>query len=129
VEIQMPAGTELDEPTREGLASLCAAPPAMEGNVLRLELRPLAPGASIRLPIRSRWAVGGSLRGLGVSVHDDAESRRGALRSYAILPSRAIELPDSGPEPTPEDAVVPGAPTPIPPPIVPLPRPLAESIR
>ena len=129
VEIQMPAGTELDEATREGLASLLAAPPAMEGNVLRLALRPLAPGASIRLPIRSRWSVGGSLRGLGVSVFDDAESRRGALRSFAILPSRAVELPDSGPEPTPEDAVIPGAPTPIPLPIEPMPRPLAEAIR
>lgn len=129
VEIQMPAGTELDEPTREGLASLLAAPPAMEGNVLRLELRPLAPGASIRLPIRSRWSVGGALRGLGVSAYDDAESRRGITRSYAVLPSRAIDIADEGPEPVAEDAVVPGAPEPIPPPIVPLPRPLAEMLR
>jgi hypothetical protein len=129
VEIQMPAGTELDEATREGLASITAAPPAMEGNVLRLELLPLAPGASIRIPIRSRWSVGGSLRGLGVSAHDDAESRRGARRSYAVLPSRAVDLPDEGPEPVAEDAVIPGAPTPVPPPIVPMPRPLAEGLR
>jgi hypothetical protein len=129
VEIQMPAGTELDEPTREGLASLLAEPPAMEGNVLRLALRPLAPGASIRLPIRSRWSVGGTLRGLGVSAFDDAESRRGAQRSYAVLPSRELTLPDEGPEPAVEDAVVPGAPTPVPPPVVPLPRRLVESVR
>jgi hypothetical protein len=125
----MPAGTELDEPTREGLASLLAEPPAMEGNVLRLALRPLAPGASIRLPIRSRWSVGGTLRGLGVSAFDDAESRRGAQRSYAVLPSRELTLPDEGPEPAAEDAVVPGAPTPVPPPVVPLPRRLVESVR
>ncbi len=129
VEIQMPAGTELDEATREGLASIIASPPAMEGNVLRLELLPLAPGASIRIPIRSRWSVGGTLRGLGVSAHDDAESRRGARRSYAVLASREVTLPDEGPEPTPEDAVIPGAPTPVPPPIVPMPRPLAEGLR
>ena len=97
--------------------------------MLRLELLPLAPGASIRIPIRSRWSVGGTLRGLGVSAHDDAESRRGARRSYAVLASREVTLPDEGPEPTPEDAVIPGAPTPVPPPIVPMPRPLAEGLR
>jgi hypothetical protein len=129
VEIQMPAGAELDEPTREGLASLLAEPPAMEGNVLRLALRPLAPGASIRVPIRSRWSVGGTLRGLGVSAFDDAESRRGARRSYAVLPSRELALPDEGPEPEAADAEVPAAPLPVPPPVVPLPRRLVESIR
>jgi hypothetical protein len=128
VEIQLPAGAELDEPTREGLASVTAAAPALDGNVLRLELRPLAPGAALTLPIRVRWSLGGSFRGLGVAVYDDAAGGSGPPPT-AVLPSRAVEIADTGPEPTPLESDLPGPPEPVPPPIVPLPRPLSEVIR
>lgn len=128
VEIQLPAGAELDEPTREGLASVTAAPAALEGNVLRLELRPLAPGAALTLPIRVRWSLGGTFRGLGVAVFDEAAGGSGPPPA-AVLPSRAVEIADTGPEPTPLDLDLPGPPEPVPPPIVPMPRPLSEVLR
>jgi hypothetical protein len=122
VEIQLPAGAELDEASREGLASLSGVAPSIEGNVLRLELRPMAPGASIRIPLRARWSLGGSFRALGVSVTDEAS----ALGAAAVLASRAVEIADEGPEPSAEEAELPGAPTRLPPPVA---RPLAEALR
>lgn len=127
VEIEMPAGTELDEPTREALAGLLVAAPSMEGTTLHLELRPMAPAGYVRLPIRARWAVSGTLRGLGVSVYDEAGPGASGLRATAILPSRAVEIADHGPEASPEEPESSAPPRPPPPP--PILRPLAEVVR
>lgn len=126
-EISMPAGVELDEPTRQALAGWLLEPPSVDGNILRLALRPLAAGASVRIPVAARFSLGGALRGAGVSVYDDATLATGAERPVAVLVSRTVEIADSGAEPTPaEHRVVEPPPRPVP---IPLPRPLAAEVR
>src|SRR6185369_2936017 len=98
VDIEMPAGTELDEPTRDAMAALLAEPATIEGTTLHLVLLPIAPAGFTRLPVRARWSLAGTLRGLGVSVVDEAGPARDGLRPTAILPSRAVEIPDHGGE-------------------------------
>lgn len=117
VELQLPAGAELDEATREALASRLAGPPAAEGTTLRLTLRPIAPGGSVRLVIPARWSVGGSLRGLGVSAWDDAQGSNGNELAVAVLPSRAAVIADRGAEVAPPENEA------SPPPTPPIPRP------
>ena len=99
----------------------------MEGTTPHLELRPMAPAGYIRLPIRARWSVSGSLRGLGVSVYDEAGPGSDGVRPTALLPSRAVEIADHGPETVAEDAESSAPPRPPPPP--PILRPLAEVVR
>jgi hypothetical protein len=129
VEIELPAGAELDEPTRASLTSLLAAPPELEGSTLRLRLRPMAPGGFARLPLRARWSVGGAMRGLGASAWDDASPPRADARPVRVLASREVTIADQGPEPEPPDAEASDPPRPPPPHPVPLPRPLAEVAR
>lgn len=116
LEIDLPAGTELDEPTREQLAGLLAAPATMEGRTLRLPLAPLAPGGYVRVPLPLRWSVGGDLRGLGASVYDEAAAPES--RGTAVLPSRALTIEDrgeavepaesdAGPDPEPDPPMIP----------------------
>ncbi|MFO0694355.1 MAG: MG2 domain-containing protein [Polyangiales bacterium] len=127
VEIDLPAGTELDEPTRAALAALTASQPTMEGRTLSLHLRPLAPGAFVRLPLPLRWSVSGTLRGLGAVVYDDDEAGTTRPR-VAILASRAIELVDRGAEPEapePEESPPPPEPRPLPIPVI---RPLSPAL-
>jgi hypothetical protein len=127
VDIEMPAGTELDEPTRDALANLLTEPVQIEGTTMRLVLRPIAPAGYVRIPIRARWSLGGSLRGLGVSVVDESGPSSDGLRPTAILASRAVEITDRGPEAQVEHAE--SSPPPRPPPPPPMPRPLAEAVR
>lgn len=103
VEIELPAGSELDEPTRDALRSLLRADAHMEGRTLILPLRALAPGAWTRIPLRARWALSGTLRGLGAVAYDGLGPMRAEVLPIAILPSQAVELPDEGPEPDPPD--------------------------
>ncbi|MEM9190153.1 MAG: alpha-2-macroglobulin family protein, partial [Myxococcota bacterium] len=102
VELDLPAGAEIDEPTRERLDRMTRQRATQEGRTLRLELRPLQPGAQIRLPIPVRWSVAGRLRGLGVAAYDAAVEADGEPPT-AILTPRAIELEDEGPEPEPTE--------------------------
>ncbi len=127
VDIEMPAGTELDEPTRDAFASLLAEPATVEGTTLHLVLRPIAPAGFTRIPVRARWSLAGNLRGLGVSFVDEAGPSVAGMHPTAILPSRAIEIADHGPEASVEHADATPAPRPPPPP--PMPRPLAEVLR
>jgi hypothetical protein len=132
VEVQLPAGAELDEPTRDALSTRLAAPASVEGSTLRLELRALAPGGYVRLPVPARWSVGGTLRGLGASAWDDAQPTSGEDLSVAVLPSREVTIADRGEEPeAPESEASPPPrpPEPIPLPIDPMPRALSEGIR
>jgi len=117
VEIELPAGSELDEPTREQLASLLRADAHMEGRTLILPLRPLAPGGWVRLPIPARWALSGTLRGLGVVAYDAQGPDRADILPVAVLASRAVELADEGPEPEPPDPEASEPEPTIPPPI------------
>jgi hypothetical protein len=127
VDIEMPAGTELDEPTRDAMASLLAEPATMEGTTLHLVLRPIAPAGFMRIPVRARWSLAGSLRGLGVSFVDEAGPATDGMYGTAILPSRAIDIADRGPEVQVQEPDESAAPRPPPPP--PMPRPLAEVLR
>jgi hypothetical protein len=131
VEIQLPAGAELDEPTREVLSGRCAEPAAVEGSTLRLELRSLAPGGYVRLPIPARWSAGGTLRGLGVSAWDDAQPAGGEDLPVAVLASREVVIADRGEEPEApehEGSPPPRPPDPDPIPFDPIPA-LVEGIR
>ena len=128
VDIEMPAGTEFDEPTRDAMAALLAEPATVEGTTLHLVLRPIAPAGFTRIPVRARWALSGSLRGLGVSVVDEAGPSVDGLHPTAILASRVVEVADRGAEASVQRADASPAPTPPrpPPPIL---RPLAEVLR
>jgi len=126
VEIDLPAGTELDEPTREGLRALTIAEPTVEGRTLRLQMRPLAPGGYARLPLPLRWSVGGTLRGLGVSAYDEIAPQGEDLRPMAVLRSRAVAIEDEGEEPEPAEPEA--SPVPRPPEPEPRPLPLLERI-
>lgn len=126
VEVDLPAGAELDEPARRALSAMTRAVPTIEGRTLRLPLRPLSPGARIRLPLGLRWTVAGSLRGLGVSAYDDSPGLGGVV-ARSVVPSRALELADRGAEPEGATAETEEPPPPPPPPI-PLLRTLAPTV-
>lgn len=132
LEIDLPAGVELDEPTRAAITRAANGAPTVESRTLRIPLRALAPGASARVPLPLRFSVGGALRGLGVSLVDDVVGYDDA-RAYAVLPSRTLAVPDAGAEPpqAEAEATPPPIPPPDPRPIVPLLAPLApgEEVR
>jgi len=115
--VDLPAGAELDQPTREALEGV-GAQPTLEGRTLRIVLPSLAPGRQVSLPLPLRWSVGGTLRGLGVTVIDESEVAD-AIQPATVVPSRALELPDEGPEPEAPEAELP--PDPVPPDPVPIP--------
>lgn len=121
VELDLPAGAELDEPTRELLEALGAGRPTTEDRTLRIPLRPLAPGGHVELPMPVRWSVGGSIRGLGVSAYDDAEPPGLSVRRTAVLASRPLSLADEGAEPEQAEADASDPPRPPPPPPDPIP--------
>ncbi|MEZ4329216.1 MAG: MG2 domain-containing protein [Polyangiales bacterium] len=120
-EIDLPAGVELDQPTREALAGRVRSV-SQTGRTLVLELRALPAGGFVTLPLPIRHSISGSLRGLGVSLYD-ATVRGGSLRPAAVLPSRALVVPDDGPEPDAADAAQGAPPTPVPTP-TPMPGPI-----
>lgn len=120
-EVDLPAGVELDQPTRDALEARVRSVTQL-GRTLVMELRPIPAGASITLPLPLRYSVSGSLRGLGVSVYDQ-NVRGGSVRPAAVLPSRALSIPDAGPEPEAAEPRTTAPPPPIPPPI-PMPRPI-----
>jgi len=124
VEIDLPGGAELDEPSRRALAALTRVEPTIEGRTLRLALRPLAPGAKISMPLGLRWTVGGTIRGLGVTVFDDSPTL-GESTARAVLVSRSVELPDHGVEPA---APEPEEETEAPPPPPPIPLPILRTL-
>jgi hypothetical protein len=122
VEIEVPAGAELDEPTRERLEELLVEPVTFEGRTMRLHLRPLAPGGFVRLPLPLRWSLGGTLIGLGTVFWDDRGPSTIQDLPVSLLPSRGVEISDRGDVPhQPEaEASPPPRPPPFPRPILPL---------
>lgn len=124
VQIDLPAGAELDGQARERLASMGRAAPVVEGRTLRIFLRPLPPGGFVRFALPLRWSVGGRLRGLGVEVFDDASELPPDVRPTAVVPSRLVEVADEGPE-LEEAEHETSRPVPTPPPI-PIPCPIPE---
>jgi hypothetical protein len=124
VEVDLPAGVELDEPTREALEAMTRGRPTREGRTLRIELRPLAPGGRAQIPLPIRWSLAGRLRGLGVAAFDDAFPRSVAGRPTRVLPARVVEVPDEGDEPEIPEPDISAPPEPPPPDPIPLPEPL-----
>ncbi len=119
VEIELPAGVELDEPTRERLSSLLAEPATLEGRTLGLRLRPLAPGGYVRIPLPMRWSLGGTLIGLGTTVWDDTGPSSLEDLPIRVLPSQGVEVSDRGDVPEQPEAEASPPPTlPPPPPII-----------
>jgi hypothetical protein len=126
IDIQLPSGAELDIEARRLLMRHGTLSNTIDG--VRLHLSPLRVGAEVRIVLRARWTLAGSLRGLGVTLSDE----RGEADRVSVLASRAVEIPEDGPEPElePRDLLRPvSAPAPVPLPIDPLPRALAEGLR
>lgn len=91
LEVDLPAGAELDEAARSELARFTVRSPVVAGRTLTLRLRPLRPGGVVKLPIALRWSVAGALRGLGVSAYA-SDSPQAAT----VLPSRAVTISEGG---------------------------------
>ncbi|MBL4635260.1 MAG: hypothetical protein JKY56_15450, partial [Kofleriaceae bacterium] len=69
VEVSLPAGAELDRETKKLLRGYLKEELGQSGGTMRLALRGLAPGASVRVPLPLRWSVGGRLQGLGIASY------------------------------------------------------------
>lgn len=94
VEVDVPAGAELDQDTRDALSRRLAAPPLLTGRTLALRLRPLPPGGFLRVALPLRWSVSGTLNGLGVAAYSGAELNAGVT----VVPPRALTIADQGEE-------------------------------
>ncbi|NOY93574.1 MAG: hypothetical protein GXP55_20510 [Deltaproteobacteria bacterium] len=116
VELDLPAGVELDEPTRARLGRITRVPPSVEGRTLKLELRPLPPQSRMRIPLPLRFTVGGALRGLGVVAYDGGARSLDGARPMSLLAPRTLEVADTGPPPEEVEDEVPVAPPVHPPP-------------
>lgn len=113
VVIQLPAGARLDEGLRNNLHF--ASPATVEGSALRLRLRPLTPGAFVRIPLPIQWSTAGELQGLGTTLSDNSIpfARRPAP---AMLQPRSVEVALEGGDETPAEAESGAPPEPPPPP-------------
>ena len=89
VEIDLPAGAEIDVRARERIEAQIARPLDVSGRTLTLRLRPLPPGAEAVVELPLRWSVSGRLRGLGAVGY--AADRP---RSVSVLPSREVIIGD-----------------------------------
>jgi hypothetical protein len=69
LEINLPAGAELDEEGRAAMRRKLGAEPVATRGTLRLVLAGLPPGGTRRIPLPLRWSVAGKLRGLGVAAY------------------------------------------------------------
>ncbi len=126
ITIQLPSGAELDTEARRLLGRHGTLSHTDDG--VRLRLPPLRVGEEVRIVLRARWTLAGTLRGLGVTVSDE----RGEAERVAVIASRSIEIPEEGDEPEldPRDRMrPPTAPAPVPLPIDPLPRALSDGLR
>lgn len=128
VEIDLPAGAELDEPARVALTAMTRSAPTIEGRTLRLALRAMSPGARIRVPLGLRWTVAGDLRGLGVTAYD-ATPNVGGVVARAVLPSHLVQLADHGVEPEAAVSETEEPPSPPPPPPGPQPLPVLRTLQ
>jgi hypothetical protein len=95
VQIDLPAGAEIDAETRARIDRRLAHASVVAQRTLVLPIRGLAPGATVRIPIRVRWTVSGALRGLAVAAMVSRDPRSAAT----VLAPRALAIPDSGEEP------------------------------
>src|SRR5262249_54080117 len=68
VSISVPAGFDVDAEARNELSRFTTRTPVVHDGELRLVLRPLRPGAVLRIPLLFRANVAGTLHGLGVAV-------------------------------------------------------------
>lgn len=69
LELNLPAGAELDEDGRQSMRRRAGTYPEATRGTLRLPLAGLPPGGTRRIPLPLRWSVGGALQGLGVAVY------------------------------------------------------------
>jgi hypothetical protein len=69
LEVNLPAGAELDHQGRTAMRRSLAAEPDATRGTLRLVLTGLPPGGRCRVPLPLRWSVAGELRGLGVAAY------------------------------------------------------------
>lgn len=98
IDLQLPTGAELDVEARALLGRAGRVETTPDG--VRITLRPIRVGGVVRIALRARWSLAGSLRGLGVVLRDGrAEPDR-----VAVLPSTDVEIPETGDEPSyPDD--------------------------
>lgn len=87
VEITLPAGAIVDHPARVAMARHTIGMPRVDGHILSLRLRSLAPGQRVRIPLQLRFGVPGDLSGYGVVAH--AADRPEAM---AIVPPQRVRV-------------------------------------
>jgi hypothetical protein len=85
VEIDVPAGAEVDEETKGRLAVWTVGEPAVSSDTLTLRLRPMRPRQEIIIPLPWLWTTAGRFTGLGVTAW--AADREQAV---TILPARQV---------------------------------------
>ena len=106
VEIDLPAGAELDEDARREIARRTTQPPTLSQRTLVLNLRAMAPGGFVRIPLPVRWSVGGTVHGLGITAYVSSEPGSGAN----IFAPRALDIGDAAAEPSPSPTSTQNAP-------------------
>jgi hypothetical protein len=94
LEVDVPAGVELDQDTRVVLERRLAQPAVLTGRTLALRLRALSPGGFVRIPLPLRWSVSGTLNGLGVAAYASDELNAGVT----VLQPRVLTIVDQGAE-------------------------------
>jgi hypothetical protein len=86
LEIELPTGAELTEVEHARIRARVRRS-EIGGATVTMSLRPLAPGATARIPLPVRWSLAGVVRGLGVAGW--AADRPDAI---SVLPPRAIRI-------------------------------------
>jgi len=87
LEIDIPAGAELDELARGLMRRGGVTESDLLGRTLTLALQPLPPGGVRRVPLPVVWSVGGRLGGLGVTSYP-----RDRPDSVAVLAPRTVTI-------------------------------------
>lgn len=87
VEVDLPAGAEIDVNARQRIEELTGRAPDFSGRTLTVSLPPLCPGASTMVELPIRWSVAGELHGLGAVGY--AADRPEAV---SVLPSRVVTI-------------------------------------
>jgi hypothetical protein len=87
VEIELPAGAELNEEARQSLERWTVLDPQVSSGTLRLTLFPMRPREEIVIPLPWLWTTAGRFTGLGVTAW--AADRPEAV---TVLPPRTMEV-------------------------------------
>ena len=92
LDIDLPAGAELVNVAQHSFDAAVIGSPGLDHRRLHIALASIAPTATVRLPLKMRFSVGGTIHGFGVVAEDTSIATSTASRTLAILPSREITI-------------------------------------